>query len=318
MFSIAELFAQQQAHEISLAHLRESSINTQFDYMITETIAEIDRLKKLITVKKLEETAAKKQRVKPTQLKVKITSPIHNRTPIQITNVQRTLFRREIEDDLQNARRQHVYQTDTIQRLQNNEQPFKVKQLIATAIIKQEALLKKIDELTQKIKDIEEGLFDDEISEKMAQNRKEAEIKGRAKLSKQKQKTPEKPTKRQYFDSNMPSKKQMEYEYARYTNNMAKFPPKLFEQLKTMANNRGFLFRGSSYYGALPAISPSNISIISERIDLGNGRFEIHKHEFGPTYYKVYTEYRGKRTILSSESRQAVTFNFDCISDYVK
>ena len=221
-----------------------------------------------------------------------------------LSNAQRSIFRQEVVEDLQNAQKQLKHTIDTIYRLQNEKQAFSVGSLIERARSKQNEIKITITKLEFKIQSIDDGIHDQEFLQIMQANRAEAEKKKQIKLAKKKKQTPpatrevyQTPYKKNYTNS----ARDNNYELDRYFHNW--IPDKLQRDLEHMENNRGFLWRGSAYYGKLPCTTSPDICILSERVNLDNNRFEIRKHEYSPTTYRVYTEWRGRRTILTEEPR---------------
>lgn len=225
--------------------------------------------------------------------------------------------RNETLDELRLQRAQKKHCEETILRLRNDKQTFRVGDLIGRA---EESIVKISDcikEIEEKIQEIDDGKYDPILLKEVNSNM-ELEHKKRAAAREKKEKNAPPPRPvfkyRKYapappaangvaFSPKKPfcgiSHYEFNRELGRFYSDFEKFPQKLRERLDKMPCNRGFVWRGDYWYGPLPAKEPAHTVIVTERINTDGSNFEIHEHVSTPTDFTIYrnvTEYnRGRK-----------------------
>lgn len=233
----------------------------------------------------------------------------------RISDTHRSRYRREAEEEVQLLKIQKKRAEDTLQRLQNDKQPFRVVELVEKTKAKIQQFTKDIKNAEQKVIDIEQGEYDEKFLDEVSENMKKEKNRCAATLEKKKKKQPSQPEKRVWKDTDdrFPSEREMDRELRYYMESFQKFPEHMKEKLSKMPNNRGFLWRGSSFYGSLPAQNPIDETILTERVPKG-GSFEIHEHVFTPVAHIVYRKMpynsnnRGRGGRRGGDTRQQISY----------
>jgi hypothetical protein len=205
-----------------------------------------------------------------------------------VTPTNRIRFRQDAYEDLRSLEKTKKRLEETLYRLQYEQQPFKVDTIVAKTKEKIAATEEEIVQQQQKLNDIEEGVYDKQIQEEISHNAEEIARKREITKAKKDKKKEQKSPQPWVYVRGPPSKYEIDKEYSRFMEGKHKFPRNLAENLKKMPNNTGFLWRGNSFYGQLPEKAPHDVVTMTEKIDLGNGQFEIHEHIYTPTSVSVY------------------------------
>lgn len=191
-------------------------------------------------------------------------------------------------------------------RLQNFSNDFitnKVEQTKLNIKSSQENL----DKIIQKIKDVDKGLYDQYLKDRIYNDKKEIDKKSE---DKQKQKDLRKKEKEilklktnTYWDNikksnfeNNRLKRNYSYNYKEYIKAVNTIPEYMKNNLKTMTNNKGYIWRGCHFYGSLP-YEKGKPDVIFEK-KKGN---ILRIYEIFPNEKKIYEKKgKNKKKLISS------------------
>lgn len=279
------------------------------NFFIAQVDAEIKEVNKKI-----------KHKAKVAAAAASAAEPVEARAPrqkvLQISEVSatvRTRFKHETTEELHQLKVQKKHHEDTMYRLRNDAQPFKVEETIVRIRDRLVALETEIEVYVQKIIDIEEGLYDEKLVEEINTNMDMERKKKVATQEKKQKKAPQKVAFVFQYDPMFVHPREVDRQLARYMSDFAKFPENLKDKLRHMPNNQGFLWRGSCWFGELPDKEPRDVCVVTERVNLDGGGFEIHEHVGTPRDYTIYRktiEYeRGRRHMKKEVVYQKIKKN---------
>lgn len=298
---------------------------TPMHMFISQIKIDIEKIDKEIARQEKSLSSVKKE------TKQKVAAPPKVLVSITVLDASiRQKARNESLDELRLFRSQKVHYEETIYRLRNDSQTFKVEDLIARAQKSIANLSQSVEEIESKLRQIDEGEYDSILLQEVNANM-ELEFKKRAAAKEKKAKNapPPRPVfkHRKYAPPAAPSQGQvarsprepfcgisyyeLNKELGRYYSDFEKFPQKLQDRLNKMPSNRGFIWRGSHWYGSLPEQEPADTTIVTERINTEGNNFEIHEHVSTPADFTIYrnvTEYtrgrkRTKREVIYSHKK---------------
>lgn len=219
---------------------------------------------------------------------------------------QRNRFRREAQDDVRDLRAQQQQAESALFRLQHDKQPFRVAELVQRAKQKIQALKQSVAEAERRVEDIAAGLYDDEFVSEINSNMKKEYEQRAAKRELKAAAKPAPPPRRVVEERRAPSQREMDRELHYYLSGFEKFPDHMKEKLKKMPGNRGFLWRGSMFYGHLKEQEPAERVVLTERVQLDGG-FEIHEHIFTPTEHIIMRGgRRGRKEQIFYEQKRRI------------
>ncbi len=181
----------------------------------------------------------------------------------------RLQFRRETSDELRSTRASIKRCGDTIERLANEDQPFRTFDLIVKAKATLCGLQQEEIDLEIKLENIEQGEYDEELAEDRAKAASVVKEKSQATRKKKKGSTPQirpKPTyKNRPPSERFVSAREMARESERFERSCGKFPEKLADKLKKMPCNHGIIFNSIHFYGAKPPRAPIDTLVMQDK-----------------------------------------------------
>jgi len=167
--------------------------------------------------------------------------------------------------------------------------------------------LEEIDSLNKRQYDLSNGYLDDELKNKCNQNKKEIDLKNTRKENiikeKKERKQEDKNKSDQYFQTskqerrNFFSKQRLIGNFEKkYFSILETVPDYIIKNLKTMPNNKGYIWRNVRFYGCLPA--ESNKDILFQKID-----GELYIHEITNSVHKIYKKVNKKNVTVWEQKR---------------
>jgi len=169
--------------------------------------------------------------------------------------------------------------------------------------------LEEIDSLNKRQYDLSNGYLDDELKNKCNQNKKEIDLKNTRKENiikeKKERKQEDKNKSDQYFQTskqerrNFFSKQRLIGNFEKkYFSILETVPDYIIKNLKTMPNNKGYIWRNVRFYGCLPA--ESNKDILFQKID-----GELYIHEITNSVHKIYKKVNKKNVTVWEQKRDS-------------
>jgi hypothetical protein len=169
--------------------------------------------------------------------------------------------------------------------------------------------LEEIDSLNKRQYDLSNGYLDDELKNKCNQNKKEIDLKNTRKENiikeKKERKQEDKNKSDQYFQTskqerrNFFSKQRLIGNFEKkYFSILETVPDYIIKNLKTMPNNKGYIWRDVRFYGCLPA--ESNKDILFQKID-----GELYIHEITNSVHKIYKKVNKKNVTVWEQKRDS-------------
>lgn len=232
-------------------------------------------------------------------------------------------FRNEVLDDLQQAQNALKRKEDTLHRLKTEKQPFAVAPLIEKNKRERVELEEKIQELEQKLKDIDCGKYEDTLKEAMKQNSKEAALKA--------EKTKEKKSKTQnLFNKTFvkqkprspwrPSYQNDHRDYNYFLKVVDSLPEDKADKLKRMTNNTGFIWRGTWFMGEQPERKGDGNEVIMH--EKRGDKYLLHKYVYssdgGGEHFIYQKGERGRKTLLERRPfRDVFNYRPGDLSDFI-
>lgn len=167
--------------------------------------------------------------------------------------------------------------------------------------------LEEIDSLNKRQYDLSNGYLDDELKNKCKQNKKEIDLKNTRKENiikeKKERKQQDKNKSDQYFQTskqerrNFFSKQRLIGNFEKkYFSILETVPDYIIRNLKTMPNNKGYIWRDVRFYGCLPA--ENNKDILFQKID-----GELYIHEITNSVHKIYKKVNKKNVTVWEQKR---------------
>ena len=167
--------------------------------------------------------------------------------------------------------------------------------------------IEEIDSLNKRQYELSEGYLDDELKNKCKQNKKEIEAKNtrRENIIKEKQerKQEDKIKSDQYFKTskqerrNFFSKQRLIRNFEKkYFSILETVPEYITKNIKTMPNNKGYIWRDVRFYGCLPAESDKDI--LFQKID-----GELYIHEITKSNHKIYKKVNKRNVTVWEQKR---------------
>ena len=183
---------------------------------------------------------------------------------------------------------------NTIKRLSSNsngDQEFvknKVKQLLEMNTQKTQ----KIDELINKISNIQKGQYDTQFNIENSNNKD-----NQSKLDIQKREKELKKQPREIVFYNQPhetSELSMQKEYNYYLKTVASIPDYMLNNLERMPNNRGYIWKSTYIFGKLKAEDNKPVVIFHKNLI----------HEYTKSDHNIYEKNGKKNKLISSTQRR--------------
>ena len=196
---------------------------------------------------------------------------------------------------------------------------------IQTTEIK-EKLVKLEVELTNcndRLQDLNDGKLDDELNEEYKKHQDENIIHqlsiSNTKIKKNTESLINKKISNDYMSNiisdskkSRQTEKDINYAYKYFYRVIDELPEYMKNNLKKMANNKGYIWRGIVFYGELPCDNDNNV--LFEKV---KGNLLII-HEYSPTCYTKYEKYgKNKKQFISQVARNKKNINFTLL-DYKK
>ena len=182
----------------------------------------------------------------------------------------------------------------------------------------------ELQELSQKLNDIQIGLLDDEIKEKY----KDVALEIKTKEEETSKKKLEKKThdqknsqiskniynQQRNFDYKVrQSKREMDRSYMFFCRTIDSIPDYIINKLKKMPNNKGYIWKNIYCYGELPSDS-NTITLFEKRRDN-----ILLIHEWVNNTYNIWKkESTNRKTLSSSSIKYTRKLNENLLSDYIK
>ena len=188
----------------------------------------------------------------------------------------RRKYKLEIEDDLRYTRVAIKRSEETIERLQTEDQPFRVEDVLARTEANLKTLHRKEATLMQTLENIEDGLYDAKLDAIRRTNTTQAVETAKKRPTKPPSYKPMsfvgqaasrptyKPSKEQRREQREKEKEQVR-EYERYLAECKKLPSVLKKKLETLPNNHGIIFNSILFFGWLPAKEPLSTYVMQEK-----------------------------------------------------
>lgn len=238
---------------------------------------------------------------------------------------KRRVERNKIRDKIRQIQKYIQTDEDTIVRLrhQNTNLDYNTKQISKLTSKKKDREV-ELEILEQRIKDVEQGLLDDEIMKEYIQSNQEVKLKNIELKNKKKIEQAEKEEKNAlsvaYHQSGRQSDRKVIYDkrdadrdYNYFVNICNSIPDYILKKLKNMPNNKGYIWRGVYCYGELPAIAGQPTVLFERKNNI------LFIHEWTDTEYKIWhQEGKDRKTLHSSRPRLFKSTIFCTMFNYLK
>ena len=251
-------------------------------------------------------------------------------------------IRREIEEEISYNQKLITRHEETIQRLRTGKHPFPVGQKIDNTKKEIVIIKEKLENLNNKLNDLNLGKLDEQIKEQITENMKNIKYKGettkkrkqeqndmmKSKKSTKTTKTtkinssgiknddkspnkssitnvkPKSPQKNHYrnYHNNQNNERQMSYDYDRYMNICLSMPDYMIDKLNNMENNMGYIWKDIWCFGSKPIKNTRHQDNIT-LFEKKNGIQYVHFYD--STTYKLYEkDNRGNKKLILSRPRK--------------
>lgn len=230
-------------------------------------------------------------------------------------NTDITRFRREYSNEAKNKASALTSQQDreeaTLTRLNDMEMPEEVRNLRFTALTTSiQTRGENIEKLQQRVKDYLSGVLDTEIQTELnkqnnlRKTREEAVVKKRQDSKKEEEEKKVRLYDPKYKDDDRSIIRDANYYLKQHNKADETLPDYMRENLRTMPNNKGYIWRGCRFYGLLPPETDRWTGEVCMDVLFERCRGVMHIHEVDGYSHRIYTK-QGKdpKQFLSEELR---------------
>lgn len=239
--------------------------------------------------------------------------------------VNRRQLRNQLYIDKKSIESCLIRDENTIKQLKHSDLNIefctvKIQKIKEDKIIKTE----KLEILTREISELEYGLLDLRITEKIIQDKNESDVRNKkamnTKILKQEEKSRKKEISDDYWNKikennqiQSQNKRDIRYAHKLYNKAIDTLPEYMSKNLQEMPNNKGYIWRGCQFYGKLKEQTNQPVLLFEK-----TGKNILLIHEITPSVHKIFKKEGKDRKILNSTTIRKQKRQEATLFDYIK